>query len=98
MPRPGGEDDRRRWLTRSVAGIGSASLLADVGHEIPTALLPTLLTSSLGASAAALGVIEGSPTAWPVPPGWPAKRWPMTRAGAAPSRWAATPPPPRSAR
>ena len=28
------------WLTPGVRGIGSASLLADVGHEIPTALLP----------------------------------------------------------
>jgi MFS family permease len=46
-------------LNRGVAGIGSASLLADVGHEIPTALLPSLLTSTLGAPAAALGVIEG---------------------------------------
>lgn len=53
----GGDD--QRWLTPGVAGIGSASFLADVGHEIPTALLPSLLTSSLGASAAALGVIEG---------------------------------------
>jgi MFS family permease len=55
----GGGDESRRWLTRGVAGIGSASFLADAGHEIPTALLPSLLTSSLGASAAALGVIEG---------------------------------------
>jgi MFS family permease len=47
------------WLNRGVAGIGSASFLADVGHEIPTALLPALLTSTLGASASALGVIEG---------------------------------------
>ncbi|HEU4421170.1 MAG TPA: MFS transporter [Pilimelia sp.] len=49
----------RRWLTRGVAGIGSASFLADVGHEVPTALLPSLVTSTLGGSAAALGVIEG---------------------------------------
>jgi nitrate/nitrite transporter NarK len=42
-----------------VAGIGTASLLADVGHEVPTALLPSLLTSTLGAPAAALGLIEG---------------------------------------
>ena len=42
-----------------MAGIGSASFLADVGHEIPTALLPSLLTSTLGAPAAALGLIEG---------------------------------------
>ncbi len=40
-------------------GIGVASLLDDVGHEIPTALLPGLLTSTLGAPAAALGIIEG---------------------------------------
>ena len=48
-----------RWMTPGVAGIGTASLLADVGHEIPTALLPSLLTSTLGAPASALGVIEG---------------------------------------
>jgi MFS family permease len=47
------------WLTPGVRGIGAASLLADLGHEIPTALLPSLLTSTLGAPAAALGVIEG---------------------------------------
>jgi MFS family permease len=52
-----GESDR--WLTRGVGGIGTASLLADVGHEVPTALLPSLITSTLGASAATLGVIEG---------------------------------------
>lgn len=47
-----------RWMTPGVAGIGSASLLAEIGHEVPTALLPSLLTSTLGAPAAALGVIE----------------------------------------
>jgi hypothetical protein len=47
------------WLTPGVRGIGSASLLADLGHEVPTALLPSFLTSTLGAPAAALGVIEG---------------------------------------
>ncbi|MFI6014595.1 MFS transporter [Streptomyces sp. NPDC051243] len=50
---------REQWLTPGVRGIGSASFLADVGHEIPTALLPSLLTSTLGAPAAALGAIEG---------------------------------------
>jgi MFS family permease len=40
-------------------GIGAASLLADAGHEIPTSLLPSLLTSTLGAPAAALGIVEG---------------------------------------
>lgn len=48
-----------RWLTPGVAGIGTASFLADAGHEIPTALLPSLLTSTLGAPAAVLGLIEG---------------------------------------
>jgi MFS family permease len=52
-------DPSQRWLTRGVAGIGTASLLADVGHKVPTALLPSLLTSTLGAPAAALGLIEG---------------------------------------
>ena len=51
--------DGEKWMTPGVAGIGTASLLADVGHEIPTALLPSLLTSTLGAPASALGVIEG---------------------------------------
>lgn len=54
-----GAGEGERWLTRGVAGIGGASFLADVGHEIPTALLPSLLTSTLGAPAAALGLIEG---------------------------------------
>jgi hypothetical protein len=48
-----------RWLTPGVRGIGAASFLADVGHEIPTALLPNLLTATLGALASALGLIEG---------------------------------------
>jgi MFS family permease len=48
-----------RWLTPGVRGIGTASFLADAGHEIPTALLPNLLTVTLGAPAAALGLIEG---------------------------------------
>jgi MFS family permease len=47
-----------RWLTPGVRGIGAASLLSDLGHEVPTALLPRVITS-LGGSAAALGVIEG---------------------------------------
>ena len=50
---------KERWLGPGVAGIGTASFLADVGHEIPSALLPNLLTATLGAPAAALGLIEG---------------------------------------
>jgi hypothetical protein len=53
------EQRGERWLTRGVAGIGGASLLSDLGHEIPTSLLPSFLTSTLGAPAAALGLIEG---------------------------------------
>ena len=48
----------KRWLTPGVRGIGAASLLSDLGHEVPTALLPRVITS-LGGSAAVLGVIEG---------------------------------------
>ncbi len=55
----GDPDSDDRWLTSGVAGIGTASFLADVGHEVPTALLPSLLTSTLGAPAALLGLIEG---------------------------------------
>src|SRR4051794_27207098 len=47
------------WLTDGVRVIGTASLLADLGHEVPTALLPSFLTSTLGAPAATLGLIEG---------------------------------------
>lgn len=46
----------KEWLTPGVRGIGTASLLADVGHEIPTSLLPSLLTSTLGV---ANGVLPG---------------------------------------
>lgn len=48
-----------RWLNRGVAGIGAASFFSDVSHEVPTALLPALLITTLGAPAAALGTIEG---------------------------------------
>ena len=47
------------WLTPGVKGIGGASFLSDVGHEIPTSLLPSLLVGTLGAPASALGIIEG---------------------------------------
>lgn len=50
---------RRAWLTPGVRGIGTASFLADVGHEVPTSLLASFVTTTLGAPAAALGLIEG---------------------------------------
>ena len=48
-----------KWLTPGVRGIGIASLLADMGHEVPTALFASLVVSVLGASAAVLGLVEG---------------------------------------
>jgi MFS family permease len=50
--------NRLRWLNRSVLGIGVASLLSDVGHEMATSVLP-LLVVTLGGASATLGVIEG---------------------------------------
>ena len=47
------------WLTPGVWGIGVASFLSELGHEVPTSMLPSLLTSTLGAPAAALDLIEG---------------------------------------
>jgi MFS family permease len=48
-----------RWLTPGVGAVGAASFFSDAGHEVTTSVLPAFLTSTLGASAAALGVIEG---------------------------------------
>ncbi|NUQ47300.1 MAG: MFS transporter, partial [Phycisphaerae bacterium] len=48
----------RRWLNRTVLGIGLASLFSDLSHETVTVLLPAFL-ASLGAAAAALGTVEG---------------------------------------
>jgi MFS family permease len=50
---------RPAWLNRGVTAIGGASLLADLGYEVPTSLLPSFLSSTLRAPAAALGIIEG---------------------------------------
>ena len=43
---------RQPWLTPGVGGIDSASFLADVGHEVPTALMASFVTATLGAPAA----------------------------------------------
>jgi MFS family permease len=48
----------RGWLNRTVLGIGLASLCSDVGHEMATTAMPALL-ATVGASSAALGLIEG---------------------------------------
>ncbi|MCW2631645.1 MAG: major facilitator superfamily 1, partial [Pseudonocardia sp.] len=55
---PGGTS-RRSWWTPGVGGIGTASFLADVGHEVPTSLMASFVTATLGAPASALGLIEG---------------------------------------
>ena len=58
---PNGVEKSRRfaWLTPAAGAIGVASFLSDVGHEVPTSLLPSFLTVTLGAPASALGLIEG---------------------------------------
>lgn len=47
-----------KWLSRTVVGIGLASLFSDLSHEAVTAVLPAYL-ASLGAAAGALGTVEG---------------------------------------
>lgn len=47
------------WLGRGVLSVGLSSFFSDSGHEIATAVLPSFLVSTLHASAAALGIIEG---------------------------------------
>lgn len=58
-PIPTSSDESTSWFNRGTLGIGMASLLADIGHEVPTALLPGFLTGVLGAPAVTLGLIEG---------------------------------------
>lgn len=53
------KDEDATWLTPGVASIGAASFFSDAGHEIATSVMPAFLTSVLGGSAAALGLIEG---------------------------------------
>lgn len=61
--RAGGSGDTvgssRPWLTRNVAAIGLASFFSDISHEMATTILPAFLAIQVGASALALGLIEG---------------------------------------
>jgi hypothetical protein len=75
-----GQTASPRWFSRGLAGIGTSSFLADIGHEMPTALLPSLLTATLHAPASALGLIEASRMRQPGWPGSRAGRWQMIRA------------------
>jgi MFS family permease len=52
------ERDRRHWINSTIIGIGLASLCSDMGHEMATTAMPLLL-AGMGASSAALGLIEG---------------------------------------
>jgi MFS family permease len=56
-PRHGSSQDR--WLTPGVSAVAATSFFSDSGHEVTTSVLPAFLTGTLGASAAALGVIDG---------------------------------------
>jgi hypothetical protein len=49
-------DAEQPWLTPGVRGIGAASLLSDLGHEVTTALLPSLLTATLAHRRARWGL------------------------------------------
>ena len=51
--------DVRQPLPRNVKALGVVSLLADVSSDMIYPLLPIFLTTVLGASAAAIGTIEG---------------------------------------
>jgi MFS family permease len=52
-------EGRRERLGRNVVVLGGVSLLTDVASEMSYPLLPIFLTTVLGASATALGAIEG---------------------------------------
>jgi hypothetical protein len=48
------------WLGRTVLALAAVSLLTDVSSEMITPLLPVFLSATLGASASAVGAIEGA--------------------------------------
>ena len=49
----------RRWLTRNVKVLSAVSLAQDAASELMYPLLPILLTTTLGAPAAVVGLVEG---------------------------------------
>ena len=56
---PSAERPVRRPLPRTVVALGLVSLLMDTSSEMVHALLPVFLVGTLGASVAAVGLIEG---------------------------------------
>jgi MFS family permease len=55
----GGEQARRGWLTRNLKVVSGISFLQDTASELLYPILPILLTTVLGAPAAAVGIVEG---------------------------------------
>ena len=49
----------RPWLTRNVKVLSAVSLAQDTASELMYPLIPILLTTSLGAPAAVVGLVEG---------------------------------------
>ncbi|MCB0218060.1 MAG: MFS transporter [Chrysiogenetes bacterium] len=52
-------NEKKPWLTRNVLALGIVSLLTDSATEMIVPFLPLFLTGVLGASAMAVGVLEG---------------------------------------
>src|SRR5271157_6184677 len=55
----GRASNRRTAIPRAIWTLGFVSLLMDVSSEMVHALLPVFLVNELGASLAAVGLIEG---------------------------------------
>ena len=53
------DGSRRPWLTRNVKVLSAVSLAQDTASELMYPLIPILLTTSLGAPAAVVGLVEG---------------------------------------
>lgn len=53
------DGSRRPWLTRNVKALSAVSLAQDTASELMYPLVPILLTTSLGAPAAVVGLVEG---------------------------------------
>lgn len=56
---PKNQPESNKWLNLNVFAFGLTSLLSDMCHEMATAILPQFM-QVIGASAAALGFIEGT--------------------------------------
>ena len=51
--------EKKPWLTRNVKVLSAVSLAQDAASEMLYPLLPILLTTTLGAPAAVVGIVEG---------------------------------------